>query len=105
MTTGFFAPPSAIAVSSPEIWSIRFGAKYRWKLESLTASRARASVSWLFSMATAAIPEKAMRNSRSSSPKESVAVRLSTYRIPSTCPSLPINGQLMAERTLCIRMD
>src|SRR5947209_2727657 len=54
---------------------------------------------------TAASDPKAIRNSRSSSAKEWVAVRLSTYRLPSTCRSVPMSGVHMALRTLWIRID
>src|SRR5207244_1185313 len=87
------------------ICAARFEAKYRGKFDSTSASRRSRAERWEFSMATAASEPKAMRNLRSASEKEWVAVRLSTYKMPRTFWSVPMSGVHMALRTLWMRID
>ncbi len=98
-------PPSRTEAGSLAMRAASAGAKYRSKLLRTSASRRMRSANALFSMAMDAIPEKAMRKSRSSSSKRSARVRLSTYSTPRTTSSLPMRGAHIAERTLWRRID
>ena len=71
--TVLLSPPSLSCVArEPAICAASRGAKKRSKLPRTIVSCRMRSANWLFSSATAAMFENAMRNSRSSSPKRCV---------------------------------
>jgi pSer/pThr/pTyr-binding forkhead associated (FHA) protein len=103
--TARLSPPSRMLSGELAIRSASCGAKYRSKLLRTSVSRRIRSANSEFSIATAAIPAKATRNSRSSSVKRCVVLGVSTYSTPSTRSSLPMSGAQIADRTCCITIE